>query len=214
MGSTQNELKQKTTYKNIFKTDSRGSPKWIRQVRCRLGMEAPALIKCFGRPDLVDISRFAFFCPTRCDGLAVLRAYDIARLLRDQEVPVAMRRETKLELEAFELLSRGGHSIVTCHRSSSVADWPAGWFEMIEGGRLVVLVPSASTLGGERRPIANSSALLLAALSSDAEIIESEDCSSLSELKSLLQQWTRSEDFGEFQKLKSRLRSKDFRSSI
>ncbi len=67
-----------------------------------------------GNIDLLNFSFTALFCSRKCPGDAILKAYDLARELRDKETPVISGFHTPVEKDMLEILIKGKSPIVIC----------------------------------------------------------------------------------------------------
>ncbi len=84
----------------------------------------------------------ALLASVRCPGDAILRAYDLARELRDAGVPVVGGFHSPMEKECLDLLLRGQQPVVICPaRSLSGMRVPAAWRAPIADGRILLVSP-------------------------------------------------------------------------
>lgn len=67
-----------------------------------------------GNPELIRLSLTALFCSRRCPGDAIIKAYDLARELRDGETPATGGFHTPVEKDMLEILLKGKGPIVIC----------------------------------------------------------------------------------------------------
>ena len=105
---------------------------------------------------LVEDPLTALFCSNRCPGDLILKAYDLARAMRDTGVPVIGGFHTPMEKECLRLLLRGSQPVVLCPaRSIDNMRIPRDWRLALDGGRLLVLSSFPKTL---RRPTATVAA--------------------------------------------------------
>ena len=103
-----------------------------------------------GNDALLERPLLALFCSRRCPGGLILRAYDLARALRDAGVPVVSGFQTPIERECLALLLRGEQPVVVCPaRGIAGMRLPQEWQEPIAAGRLLVVSPFAAE---QRRP--------------------------------------------------------------
>lgn len=97
----------------------------------------------------------ALFCSQRCPGDLILKTYDLARAMRDAEVPVIGGFQTPMEKECLRLLLRGSQPVVVCPaRGIDNMRIRRNWRAPIEHGRLLVVSPFPAT---RRRPTATLS---------------------------------------------------------
>ena len=93
-----------------------------------------------GNQQILQRPLLALFVCTRCPGDVILRVYDIARNLRDGQVPVIGGFHTPMEKECLDLLLRGTQPVVACPaRSLHGMRVPSAWKAAIAAGRLLVL---------------------------------------------------------------------------
>ena len=109
-----------------------------------------------GNLGLLEESLTALFCSQQCPGDVILKLYDLARSMRDAEVPVIGGFQSPMEKECLRLLMRGDQPIVVCP-ACGIQNMriPREWCEALNKGRLLVLSPFPPTL---RRPTAASAA--------------------------------------------------------
>ena len=63
---------------------------------------------------LDDADLTALFCSSRCPGDVILKMYDLARAMRDPDVPVIGGFQSPMERECLRLLLRGDQPVVVC----------------------------------------------------------------------------------------------------
>ena len=73
----------------------------------------PAL-HTLGNMDLLGLPLTALFCSRKCPGDAILKAYDLARELREKETPVIGGFHTPVEKDMLEILLKGKGPVVIC----------------------------------------------------------------------------------------------------
>ena len=79
---------------------------------------------------ILDSTRIGFFCSVRCLGDAILKTYDLARMLRETDVTIVGGFQSPMEKECLGLLLRGSASVVVC--------LPKSWKEPLAEGRLLI----------------------------------------------------------------------------
>ena len=110
----------------------------------------PPQTKHKGNLRLLDEPLTALFCSRRCPGDVILKAYDLARAMRDAGVPVIGGFQTPMEKECLRLLLRGGQPVVVCPaRGIDTMRVPRDWRPALGDGRLLVLSPFPAAV---RRP--------------------------------------------------------------
>jgi hypothetical protein len=93
-----------------------------------------------GDQTILERPLLAFFVCTCCPGDVILRVYDVARQLRDAQVPVIGGFHTPMEKECLDLLLRGEQPVVICPaRSLHKMRVPAAWRAAIAGSRLLIV---------------------------------------------------------------------------
>ena len=109
-----------------------------------------------GNPRLLALPLTALFCSQRCPGDVILRAFDLAKALREAGAPVIGGFQTPVEKECLRLLLRGRQPVVVCPaRGIGAMRIPREWRAALEAGRLLVLSPFPDT---QRRPTAATAA--------------------------------------------------------
>ena len=109
-----------------------------------------------GHREILQLSLTAFFCSNRCPGDIILKAYDVARAMRESEIPVIGGFQTPMEKECLRLLLRGSQPVAICPaRSIENMRVPREWRTALEDGRLLILSPLAHEF---RRPTAKLAA--------------------------------------------------------
>lgn len=110
-----------------------------------------------GDATLLDLPALGLFCSRRCPGALVLRAYDLARTLRDAGVAVMGGFHSPMEQECLRLLLRGGQPVIVCPaREVAGYRYPAEWREAVEQRRLLLASPFGP--GQERQTAALAAA--------------------------------------------------------
>jgi predicted Rossmann fold nucleotide-binding protein DprA/Smf involved in DNA uptake len=114
-------------------------------------------LHAIGALDILARPLLGYFCSSRCPGSVILRAYDLARELREMGIPVVSGFHASIERECLRLLLRGGQPIVVCAaRSLARMRVPAEWRQPIAEGRLLILSPIT---GNDHRPTAEHAAV-------------------------------------------------------
>jgi len=99
-------------------------------------------IATFGDIRLLKNPLLGFVCSARCSGDAILQTYDLARGLRDAEIPVIGGFHSPMEKECLELLLRGRQPVVVCPaREIERLRIPVAWRPALEEGRLLIASP-------------------------------------------------------------------------
>lgn len=97
-----------------------------------------------GQLKLLNDAPIAFFCSTRCDGNAVLKAYKWARQQCDLGTTVISGFHTSVEKDVYSILARRGAGIIHCYPKRLPLKRPTpAQRSLIEESRLLLLVPKA-----------------------------------------------------------------------
>ena len=96
-----------------------------------------------GNLSLLDEPLTALFCSNRCPGDLILKAYDLARAMRDAGVPVIGGFQKPRECECLRLLLRCDQPVVVCPaRIIDNLRTPRDWRPALDEGRLLSCHPS------------------------------------------------------------------------
>jgi predicted Rossmann fold nucleotide-binding protein DprA/Smf involved in DNA uptake len=99
-------------------------------------------IWAIGNLAILEKRLLGFFCSIKCPGEIILRTYDLARALRDANVPVIGGFHSPMEKECLTLLLRGTQPVIVCPaRSLEKMRIPAEWKAPLTEGRLLLLSP-------------------------------------------------------------------------
>jgi len=154
-----------------------------------LEADAPETIFARGDPDILDHKRIALFCSIKCPGEQILKAYDIARALRDAGKTVISGFHSPMEKECLTLLLRGEQPIIICPaRSLERMRLPADWKKALDGGRLLLLSPFHR---GRRATVelAQERNTFVAAMADEACFVHTTPGGNLEKLKARVIQW-------------------------
>jgi predicted Rossmann fold nucleotide-binding protein DprA/Smf involved in DNA uptake len=103
------------------------------------GNDPPQMI---GNQEILQSKKLALFCSRRCPGNLILKAYDLARSLREDGVTVISGFHTPVEKECLRILLRGVQPIIICPaRSIDGIRIPVIWRKPLAEGRLLLLSP-------------------------------------------------------------------------
>lgn len=103
---------------------------------------AHQVLQALGNADVLKGEKVALFCSTRCPGDLILKAYDLAKKLRDDGATVISGFHSPVEKECLRILLRGKQPIIICPaRSLAILRLPTEWKRPLEGGRLLLLSP-------------------------------------------------------------------------
>ncbi len=114
--------------------------------------DGPAIERLWaiGNLELLDRPLLALFCSKQCPGAAIVRSYDVARVLRDRGVPVIGGFHSPMEKDCLDILLRGTQPVVICPaRGIERMRVPGAWRPGIAAGLILVLSPFPAR---QRRP--------------------------------------------------------------
>lgn len=110
----------------------------------------PRVIWTLGNRSPLSISSVALFCSEKCPGNQIVKTYDFARQLRDNNIPVISGFHSSMEKECLDLLLRGTQPVVICPaRSIEGMRIRATHREPLAAGRLLFVSPFPRS---QRRP--------------------------------------------------------------
>ena len=93
-----------------------------------------------GPINILDKPLIGFFCSVRCPGDAILKTYDLARMLRETDVTIVGGFQSPMEKECLDLLLRGSASVVVCPaRGLGRMRILKSWKKPLAEGRLLIL---------------------------------------------------------------------------
>lgn len=99
----------------------------------------PAL-HTLGNMDLLGLPLTALFCSRKCPGDAILKAYDLARELREKETPAIGGFHTPVEKDMLEILLKGKGPVVICPaRGLEGMRMPKEWKQALQQGRILLV---------------------------------------------------------------------------
>lgn len=111
--------------------------------------------RSIGSKQLIDNTTLALFCSIKCPGNLILKTYDLAKSLRDNDVAVISGFHSPIEQEVLNILLKGTQPIIICPaRSIENMRIPAAWKPALEQNRLLVISPFAK--GNSRMTEANA----------------------------------------------------------
>lgn len=144
---------------------------WPAHLVQRQGAAAPSSLHAIGPVTLLGARRTALFCSARSPGVAILRAHDAARRMRDEGVTVISGFHSPIEKECLHILLRGKQPIIICPaRAIEAMRIPTECCSAFDAGRVLFLSPFTK----EPKRVTKDSALrrneLVAALADEAYI--------------------------------------------
>lgn len=100
----------------------------------------PPVLSAVGSLELLSRPLVALVCSIQCPGSLILRAYDLARTLRDAGVTVISGFHSPIEKECLALLLKGKQPIIICPaRSVAGMRIPSAWRGPLNEGRLLLI---------------------------------------------------------------------------
>ncbi len=104
-------------------------------------------IWALGNLDILKKPLLGFFCAVKCPGEIILRAYDLARTLRDAGITVIGGFHSPIEKDCFDLLIKGSQPIILCPaRSLENMLIKKKFRKPLDEGRLLFLSPFAKKI--------------------------------------------------------------------
>jgi len=95
-----------------------------------------------GNPDLLQERLVGIFCSQKCPGELILKAFDLAKELREKQVPVTGGFHASVEKEMLPVLMRGSQPVVIClARSLESYRIPIEYRSGLDEGRLLLVSP-------------------------------------------------------------------------
>lgn len=100
------------------------------------------IVNYIGQADILSKNKLAFFCSVKSPGDIILKTFDYAKRLRQQNITVISGFHSPMEQECLRILLKGTQPIIICPaRSIETMRIPADWKPHIENGRMLVLSP-------------------------------------------------------------------------
>jgi predicted Rossmann fold nucleotide-binding protein DprA/Smf involved in DNA uptake len=155
-----------------------------------LEADAPETIFARGDMDILGHKRIALFCSIKCPGEQILKAYDIARALRDAGKTIISGFHSPMEKECLTLLLRGEQPIIICPaRGLEKMRLPADWKKAMAAGRLLLLSPFPGRVRRVTADLARQRNLFVAAMADEACFVHTTPGGNLEKLKVRVLQW-------------------------
>lgn len=155
-----------------------------------LGDRAPEAISAWGDPGILRHERIALFCSIQCPGERIIKAYDLARNLRDTGKTVISGFHSPMEKECLTLLLRGEQPIIICPaRGLEEMRLPADWKKAMAAGRLLLLSPSPGKVRRVTADLARQRNLFVAAMADEACFVHAAPGGNLEQLKARVTEW-------------------------
>lgn len=153
------------------------SLKDIEPFKERLAAWFPSLPGLFtlGDLNLLRLPLTGLFCSRKCPGDAILKAYDLARELREKETPVICGFHTPVEKDMLEILLKGKGPIVICPaRGLEKMRIPKEWNRAIHQGQLVLASMFSPNIQRATSETARQRNILVVALANECRFIHIE----------------------------------------
>jgi predicted Rossmann fold nucleotide-binding protein DprA/Smf involved in DNA uptake len=153
------------------------SPEDATYPKDRLATWFPALpaLYTLGNLDLLRLPLTASFCSRKCPGDAILKAYDLARKLREEETPVIGGFHTPVEKDMLDILLKGKGPLVICPaRGLEGMRMPKVWDQAVQQGRLLLLSVFDQLINRVTKESAHQRNMLVASLAIERVFIHVE----------------------------------------
>jgi predicted Rossmann fold nucleotide-binding protein DprA/Smf involved in DNA uptake len=95
----------------IIKPDDPAYPPGLAAAGIGLAQQT---LQALGNADVLKGEKVALFCSARCPGDLILKAYDLAKKLRDDGVTVISGFHSPIEKECLRILLRGKQPLIIC----------------------------------------------------------------------------------------------------
>src|SRR4030042_3605462 len=120
------------------------SPDLPGVLRRVIGDEGFSRFWAIGDVKILNSPLLGLLCSIRCPGRVIVQTYDLARALRDAQVPVISGFHSPMEKECLDFLLHGKQPIVICPaRSVTKMRMPSAWRKACDEERLLILSPFA-----------------------------------------------------------------------
>lgn len=99
-------------------------------------------VQFIGDPAILEQPLLGLFCSQKCPGKLIIEAFDLAKELRDQRVPVISGFHSSIEKEMLHIFMRGTQPIVIClAREMKGYSIPIEYKTLLNEGRLLLISP-------------------------------------------------------------------------
>jgi predicted Rossmann fold nucleotide-binding protein DprA/Smf involved in DNA uptake len=122
---------------------SHDHPEFPHYLARYLGERTPSSIYVLGDLAILRSCTLAWFCSVKCPGDLILKTFDLARALREAQIPVIGGFHSPMEKECLKLLLRGQQPVIICPARSIWSRLPEEWKLPIAQGRLLIVSPFA-----------------------------------------------------------------------
>ncbi|HGJ64417.1 TPA: hypothetical protein ENS27_03380 [bacterium] len=108
----------------------------------RLSSNAPESISAIGNLDILRNRKIGLFCSVKCPGHLILKAYDLAQALRQDNITVISGFQSPVERDCLNILLRGSQPIIIClARSMENMRLKSEYKKPLSDGCLLLLSP-------------------------------------------------------------------------
>jgi len=140
-----------------------------------------------GNRDLLDRSKLALFCSSKCPGKLILDAYELCKGFCGRQQTVISGFHSPVEKECLNILLSSECPIIVCpSRGVKVFRIPKEWRKPIDDGRLVVVSPFPSSIRRNTRKLADKRNEFVAGLATKILIVHAAAGSKLLDLATKL----------------------------
>jgi predicted Rossmann fold nucleotide-binding protein DprA/Smf involved in DNA uptake len=120
---------------------SHDHPEFPHYLARYLGESTPSSISVLSDLTILRRCTLAWFCSVKCPGDLILKTYDLARALRESQIPIIGGFHSPMEKECFKLLLRGNQPVIICPARSMWSRIPGEWKLPKNQGRLLIVSP-------------------------------------------------------------------------
>ena len=92
----------------------KSSPNYPTALQQHLSKDAPDMITAIGNLDILHKKPTSIFCSKKCPGDLIVKAYDLAQILRDVGMTVISGFHSPMERECLTILLRGTQPVIIC----------------------------------------------------------------------------------------------------
>lgn len=132
----------------------------------------PAGAKHIGNISLLKSRKIALFCSSRCPGMVILHALDLARELRSCPITVISGFHSSMEKECLAVFLRSGYPVIFCpSRSIERIRLPIPWKKAIEAGKMLILSTFSSKFRRSTKKLSEERNRFVASIADEVIII-------------------------------------------
>ena len=157
-----------------------------------LGATAPTQFEAAGNREILCPQKLALFCSARCPGDLILKAYELAKKLRDEGATVISGFHSPVEKECLRILLRGKQPVIICPgRSLTNLRLPGDWKAPLESGRLLLLSPFCAKHRRVTADLAKRRNEIVVAIADRVSFIYVSPGGELAAIRELARQWAK-----------------------